>query len=215
MTYAPQQQSLCVRSAPNAATLKCILFGLILLAQCAGANAGVPKLFDVEYAIISAAIVHGLGEQSEKIIIDEITTGEAVNVFDPAPSDVEPFEQLGTTAVALREWSRTNRDRQSLTEQLSINREYILLSANDRLKIFNDTDPAANWRQFHARFPGSAGIIRVSRPGIDDVVGAALLYLEFECGADCGSGRLINLVRDDRDEWRVTDGTLIWITSPE
>ena len=50
---------------------------------------------------------------------------------------------------------------------------------------------------------------------IDDIAGTAVLYLEYECGAQCGSGRLVNLVQSDDGSWRITTGELIWITSPE
>jgi hypothetical protein len=115
----------------------------------------------------------------------------------------------------MREWSRLNRKRVTLQTQLSTPSEYEILSSAKRLEIFSQPEAAANWEQFRAAFPGSTGIIRVSRPGIDDVAGVALLYLEFNCGAECGSGRLINLQQNPSGKWQVTSGAQVWIAAPD
>jgi len=138
-----------------------------------------------------------------------------VNISDPATTTEALAEGLGTTITALREWSRINKRRYALTDQLTTRGIHHLLSADERSEIFSDEDPAVNWQQFSTRFPDAAGIIRVSRPGLDDAAGSAILYLEFECGAQCGSGRLVNLVLTEGGQWQVTTGTLVWITSPE
>jgi len=179
------------------------------------ASAAGSKLQDHEYAIISTVIKHGLTRGAGNIVIDESTTGETVNIIDPAQTTEALAKELGTTPAALREWSRLNRDRYQLGQKLALDGQYYLLADEERLKIFNGADPDVNWQQFRARFPDAAGIIRVSRPSTDDTTKSALLYLEFECGAKCGSGRLINLVQNEPDQWQVTTGTLVWITSPE
>jgi hypothetical protein len=173
------------------------------------------QLHELDYEIISKVISHGVDADPAPIVIDEATTGLSVNVFDPSRNIDDAAKELETTVTALREWSRINRRIYILREKLALKRDYRLLAKAERSKIFGDEDPAVNWRQFHAHFPESAGIIRVSRPGIDDIAGTAVLYLEYECGAECGSGRLVNLVRSDTGQWRVTSGALIWITSPQ
>jgi len=197
-------------TCPLRIALCIVLSGLITSAATAA-----PKLHEFEYTVISAAINHGIDDPAAKIIIDETTTGEAVNISDPATTTEELAEGLGTTIIALREWSRINKRRYALTDQLTTRGIHHLLSADERSEIFSDEDPAVNWQQFSTRFPDAAGIIRVSRPGLDDAAGSAILYLEFECGAQCGSGRLVNLVLTEGGQWQVTTGTLVWITSPE
>lgn len=180
-------------------------------------NAGAvsSKLQDFEYAIISSVIKHGLSNDAGSIVIDESTTGETVNLIDPGQTIEALAKELGTTPPALREWSRLNQDRYRLRQQLALDGKYHLLAGAERLEIFNGADPDVNWQQFRERFPDAAGIIRVSRPSTDAIANSALLYLEFECGANCGSGRLINLVQTVPDQWQVTTGTLVWITSPD
>ncbi len=173
------------------------------------------KLQEFEYTIIATVIKHGLKNKGGSIVIDESTTGETVNLIDPGQTIEELAKELGTTPPALREWSRINRNRYRLEQQLALEGNYHLLADEERVEIFNGSDPDVNWQQFRARFPDAAGIIRVSRPSTDDAAKSALLYLEFECGANCGSGRLVNLGRTVSDQWQVTTGTLVWITSPD
>ena len=173
------------------------------------------KLQDFEYAIISTALQHGLGDATGKVVIDVSTTGQSVDIADPKKTLEDSAKELGTTPAALTEWSLINRDRYRLEQQLALNAPYHLLADDERLQIFNNDDPDVNWQQFRARFPDATGIIRVSRPSTDATANSALLYLEFECGAKCGSGRLINLVQTVPDQWQVTSGSLVWITAPE
>lgn len=173
------------------------------------------RLYDIEYAIISAALSHGIGGDVQRIVIDGRTTGLVVNISPPDTTREDLAQELGTTAYALDEWARVNRERHTLQTELTTTTPYTLLDPAQRDELFNDDDPRVNWTRFGAAFPDANGIVRVSRPGIDDAAGVALLYLEFECGHECGSGRLINLALDATESWQVTSGSLIWITSPE
>ncbi len=173
------------------------------------------KLHTIEYDVISAAINHGAGSDSGKIIIDDTTTGASVDIYDPAQSHEALVAELGTTATALREWSRLNNRRYTLQSNINTASAHELLSQQSRAAVFNNSDPGKNWQQFNAKFPGSTGILRISRPGIDDTAKTALIYMEFECGTQCGSGRLVNLVQRPSGNWNVVSATLLWITSPE
>jgi hypothetical protein len=173
------------------------------------------ELHELDYEIISKVISHGVNADPAPIVIDEATTGLSVNIFDPSRNIDEVAKELETTVTALREWSRNNRRIYILRKRLTMKSDYRLLTKTERSQIFSDEDPAVNWHQFRARFPETTGIIRVSRPGIDDTARTAVLYLEYECGAECGSGRLVNLLQSDTGQWRVTTGTLIWITAPQ
>ena len=173
------------------------------------------RLYDIEYAIMSAALNHGIGGEVRRIVIDGRTTGLVVNISPPDTTREDLAKELGTTAYALDEWARVNRERHTLQTGLTTAKPYTLLDPARRDELFNDDDPESNWTRFRAAFPDASGIVRVSRPGIDDAARVAVLYLEFQCGHECGSGRLINLALDATDSWQVTSGSLVWITSPE
>lgn len=169
----------------------------------------------IEYAVISAALEHGLGNEVERIVIDEYTTGHSVNIADPTRTDAEIALELGTTARAFSEWNRLNREQHALGAALDLDTPHDIMPRAVRSTLFAADDPPTNWAEFRRAFPGAPGILRVSRPGIDDVAGKALLYLEFECGPQCASGRILTLDRGTDDRWRVGAGALVWITAPD
>ncbi len=194
-------------------SVACVFFSVIALLVPCHAVAG--RIFDIEYAIVSAALGHGLGTDVKSVVIDALTTGLAVNLADPARPETDVAEETGTTVRALREWTRVNRERHELTASFSINATFALLSPAERAEIFTAEDPPANWARFRQHFADAVGILRVSRPGIDEVAGVALVYVEFECGPECASGRLLNVVLDETGTWRVASGSLVWITAPD
>ena len=195
-----------------------LALALLLIACALGgprAFAAGARLYDIEYAIISAALNHGIGGEVQRIVIDGRTTGLVVNISPPDTTREDLAKELGTTAYAIDEWARINRARHTLQTGFATTTPYTLLDPARRDELFKDDDPEINWTHFRAAFPDANGIVRVSRPGIDDAARVALLYLEFQCGHECGSGRLINLALDATESWQVTSGSLVWITSPE
>ena len=71
-------------------------------------------------------------------------------------------------------------------------------------------DPATGWARFRKRFPAAPGLLRVSRVAVDDPQLQALVYVEFACGPECGTGRLIRLARSG-EAWLVQSGELVWV----
>jgi hypothetical protein len=58
-------------------------------------------------------------------------------------------------------------------------------------------------------------VVRLSRVAFDAQHLQALVYLEFQCGPECGSGRLVQIARDPSGRWQVQSGELIWIAGPQ
>jgi hypothetical protein len=54
--------------------------------------AAAATLYDTEYAIVSAALSHGMNSDTGKLIIDGETTGEAVSISDGTRSADEIAE---------------------------------------------------------------------------------------------------------------------------
>ena len=189
--------------------LLCVVLVLLPTLLCAE-----PVLRDIEYAVIGASLRHGLGDASASLVIDARTTGDPVNIADRERELIVVAAELETTPRALQEWSRLNRERYQLGQIKGLDEHYEFMAEADRMAIFGGSDPNENWQNFRRRYANAPGIVRVSRPGIDEATNTATIYLEFECGPKCGSGRLINLDRSASGDWRVTHGTLVWITSP-
>ena len=64
---------------------------------------------------------------------------------------------------------------------------------------------------FYQQFEGAPGLLRLSRAGFDHSLTHALVYVEFQCGVECGSGRLIHLVNQANGNWTVENAALVWL----
>ena len=88
---------------------------------------------------------------------------------------------------------------------------YQLLDQDERRKLFAAAEPKLAWSQFFARYEGAPGLLRLSRAGFDDTREHALVYVEHQCGVECGAGRLIHLQRGADREWQVKGAALVWM----
>ena len=59
---------------------------------------------------------------------------------------------------------------------------------------------AGNWEAFYAKYPGSPGVITVSRVGLSRDKNLALFYVGLACGELCGHGRL-HVLKKEGDVW--------------
>jgi hypothetical protein len=62
--------------------------------------------------------------------------------------------------------------------------------------------PDEYWRRFYARYPGSPGLVRLSRVGFDQASEQALVFVYHICGGRCGTGRYVLLSRSG-EQWEV------------
>ncbi len=181
-----------------------------MLALLSNAHAAPPALTPMEYAVLSQVISHGLPADTRAIVISAVTTGDPSSLVPP-DADLEALaKKLETAPGLLAGWAGLNQQQSPLGARLTLAVEYELLDESLRKKIFAGEDPAAGWARFHKRFPNAPGLLRVSRVAIDEQQQQALVYVEFACGPECGTGRLLRLARSD-DAWLVQSGELVWV----
>lgn len=167
-----------------------------------------------EYEVLSALLAHGLAGDTRLAVLADRTSGAAAGLGeDPTPAATRAA-RLGTTEALLAEWERVNQQTFQLEKKIGLKVPYTLLADFERSTFFQGDDPETGWSRFYRRFAESDGIIRVSRPALDPTGTQALVYLEFQCGAECGSGRMVNLQRAPGQGWRVTGGELLWVAAP-
>jgi hypothetical protein len=187
---------------------------LILLASPSYAASPLAPLPAAEYEVLSALLAHGLDPATRGAVIADRTTGAAAGItLDLNTPDVAAT-RLGTTAALLREWSRLNERVFIFEKKFKLRVPYELLADFERETFFQGDDPEAGWSRFFRRYPVSDGIVRLSRPAVDHSGTQALVYLEFQCGAECGSGRMVSLARQPGQAWGVTGGELLWVAAP-
>ena len=166
-----------------------------------------------EYALWSTLVAQGLGAEAKTIVIAAHTSKETTTVV-PFGSNIEDLaKRLETTPSLLNRWLAMNEAASGLERHFELSMNYELLGETERTTLFADPDPATNWRQFKNRFPDAPGLLRLSRVAFDATAQNALVYVEFNCGATCGSGRLIRAHRVGKT-WSLQSGELIWIAGP-
>jgi hypothetical protein len=184
---------------------------LLVYASLVVPSMATPSLPAEEYALFSALLGHGLAPDTREAVIADTTTGDPSRVVD-GTADAARATELGTRVELLREWARLNRQAYMLERRFTLRVPYELYAETDRELLFRGDNPDAGWKLFYSRYPGSEGVIRLSRAAFDGA--QALVYLEFQCGPECGSGRLVQLSRDAAGAWQVDGGELIWIAGP-
>lgn len=176
-----------------------------------GAEPGLPA---TEYALYSALLNHGLDPASSLAVIADSTTGDPARIVTGGPTEARA-QELNTTLELLSEWWRLNHRSFALSREFKLRVPFVMFRETDRDLVFRGDEPTAGWKQFFARYAGSAGVVRLSRAALDRQDEHALVYLEFQCGPECGSGRLVHLARDVARDWQVEGGELIWMAGPE
>ena len=191
----------------------CVPITLVLLVSFATAvRADESGAFaERELEVIAALINHGVASDTPIVIIADHTTGDPAAVVVDAETASAIVTQLDIPRAALDNWSLRNRLPRLIDQPLNLEVSYHLLSERSLSELFNNVEPEQGWRQFFKRYPGAPGILRLSRAGFDDSLSHALVYIEHQCGAECGAGRLVHLERVD-GAWRVQGGALVWMT---
>ena len=185
-----------------------LVIAFALVAGSAHAEPG--SLEQRELEIYSSLINHGLADAVPIVVLAAETTGDpaAIAAYEDAAALIE---ELGVPAETLANWQRRNAGLFAIDSPLKLDVSYQMLDAKTRAEIFADVEPAAGWSRFFARFVGAPGLLRLSRAGFDDNLNHALVYVEYQCGVDCGSGRLIHLANDSGDTWQVMNAALVWM----
>lgn len=98
------------------------------------------------------------------------------------------------------DYESKNKSTTPLKAELNLKVRYTLISDEEVDKIFHD--PAAGWETFFSKFPGSKGLINLSRVGFNSDRTQAIVHVGIGCGGTCGDTQVIFL-RKDNNQWRV------------
>ncbi|HEY7769785.1 hypothetical protein [Longimicrobium sp.] len=155
----------------------------------------------VDAAIYTAALAHlGYGQADRKVLVVDSTMdmrGDASR-FMSVPDDV----RAGFTAA--------NEHRRELPRG-AFPAERFRVVPNDHMAGLPRSDPGAYWTAFRERYPGYAGVIRLSGIGRSADGSRAAVYVTYGCGALCGAGHLVTL-RNDGGSWRVVEAKMLWVS---
>ena len=189
-----------------------LLLGIVVLNIGLVYADDVPPFGDDEIRVLSALINHGVTPDTPIVVIADRTTGDPATVASDGDTALAIVENLGIPKATLDDWSFKNIVAHVINQPLDIEVSYKMLSEITLNELFGDVEPETGWNKFFARYSGAPGLLRVSRAGFDDSFSHALVYIEYQCGAECGAGRLVHLARATEGEWNVQQGAVVWLT---
>jgi len=179
--------------------------------RVAAADAGQPNIGLTEAEVLAAVIDHGRSADHSLLVIADETTADPAALTANDETLALLARDLALPAGLVTDWARRNAERSPLDRPLALTVSYRAVSRKTLDELFDGVDPAAGWERFYAHFAGAPGLLRVSRVGFDEFALSALVYVELQCGADCGSARLVHLDRA-AGSWQVKDAVLVWMT---
>jgi hypothetical protein len=161
---------------------------------------GDPEL-DPLVAFLRAAFAAEIKAGKRLVIADETELGplllgtsyqDFVESLLKEASDKVPAEMI-------RDFDAKNRQTHAVRPELGRHVPVHLLGRAEHGKIFAD-GPDENWERFYKRFPGSPGLITVSRVGLNREKNLALFYMGVMGGSLNGGGQL-HVVKKEADKW--------------
>jgi len=203
-------RSLVPRSTPTAAYAW--LVGVLLLVHGALAPPALALGVDeTEIAVFETLLVHGLDPEQRMLVLDATTTGDPAAIAEHLDVARTLVDELGAPVETLDAWIRRNAVSATIDHPLDLPVSYHVLDAEERAEVFDAPEPQIGWSQFFARYEGAPGLLRLSRIGLDDSGRHALVYVEHQCGVECGAGRLVHLSRGEDAAWQVNGAVLVWM----
>ena len=172
----------------------------------------VSPFADHEISVLSALINHGVAIDTPIVVIADYTTGDPATVSADKDTVIAIVEKLGIPRATVDDWSYRNVTKHLINQPLDIDMSYQMLSEMALEELFGDSEPDVGWNKFFTRYSGAPGLLRVSRVGFDDSLSHALVYIEYQCGTECGAGRLVHLTRTTEGQWNVREGAVVWLT---
>ena len=180
------------------------------LTLCAGSVLAA-SVSEREVAVFEALINHGIAADQRLLVIAAETTRDPAAIATHEDTALLLVEELGAPPETLRHWIRMNAGTATLDQPLNLALGYQALDAAARDALFTAADPQAAWQAFFTRYTGAPGLLRLSRAGFDQSLRHALVYVEHQCGVECGAGRLVHVALDDSDTWQVRGAALVWM----
>lgn len=109
----------------------------------------------------------------------------------------------------IREFATVNSKRVILQNMFSNNLNVILISKEEKDRIFNPAD--GGWKRFYSKYPKSFGIIELSRVAFNANKTKALLYYGSSFASGKGGIGYYILLKKQNDEWIIQKKVMRWI----
>jgi hypothetical protein len=138
----------------------------------------------------------------KKLVIESRTDLHLVHLGSSYPEFVESLLKEASDMVPdqlIRDFGDKNRRTHPVWPELTRLLPAELMGPDEGGAIFSE-DADTNWQNFYDAYPGSAGLITISRVGLSRDKTRALFYLGEVRGSEDGHGQL-HLLEKEGDEW--------------
>lgn len=162
-----------------------------------------------EYAVYSALIKSQYSDHARLFVISDYTTSRSAEANQYLIRFVS--KRLRLPRLLINNYLARNLSPQSLEKRFELGVPYVLFSGQESEEIFRGQDLDEQWKAFHAKYPGSPGVINLSRAGFSRNGNLALVYMGKTCGPLCGEGTFYLLARRN-GVWIVENQVPWWVS---
>lgn len=162
---------------------------------------GDPEL-DPLVSYLKAAFAVAIKE-GHQLVIDDTTDVEMLHFKEPYQRLVDRLLEQASDqvpAAMIRDFGEKNRKSRVVWPELSRHLPVSLLTLEERKGFFGGGSIDEGWNRFYAKYPGSPGIITVSRVGLDSDKPLALFYVAVGQASLLGYGQL-HVLKKEGEVW--------------
>jgi hypothetical protein len=181
---------------------------LLLLAGCAGPTTTVDVGAE-ENAVYAALIGQRYVGDDIKLIVIEEQTSPFIQPDELESTLKRVKESLpGLSNATIEDFRAMNQESHAVGADLELGVKYVLISQAEVKEIFQDS---TGWDVFYARYPGSQGVMTLSRVGFNKAMDQALVYAGNQSHWLAGAGYFYLLSKKD-GVWVIQADTMVWIS---
>jgi hypothetical protein len=161
---------------------------------------GDPEL-DPLVAYLKASFAVAI-KNGHRLVIDDTTDVEMLHKRRPYQNLMDGLLSQASDQVPaelIRDFGEKNRESRAVWPELTRHLPAILLTLAEREAFFSDFG-VEGWKRFHAKYPGSPGIVTVSRVGLNRDKTLAFFYVEVGQGPLSGHGQL-HVLKKEGNAW--------------
>lgn len=184
-------------------------------------SASINPSADEEYAAYSAYLrSRELRGDAKLLVIREGTSGFPMYEDESTRAKFgikESFHQLvkkgfqEAEQATLDDYLENNKTPGKLLSKFDLPIKYVIASAADIAPLFPKGEPDRAWKKFYAKYPGSTGILFLSKAGFNSKKTQAFIYAGRQCGGLCGSGKYI-LLEKKGSAWAIKTDMELWVS---
>ena len=123
-------------------------------------------------------------------------------------------KQPETEVETSTDFDAKNEKSFELANNLTLDIPYAVVAPEDMRKLFHEEGQMIGrdeWKKFYESYPGSSGIIALSRVAFNSKKDQALVYVIHQSGLVGGAGRFFVLAKQN-NSWKIQKEVLIWLS---